>query len=237
LYLLRAIYPYFHLVPKNNSIDAYIDNQGLISRLTYRKDTAIKYVHRTDSFLTREIQSVLHSLPIKVTPKHVKSHQYDNESDHDAIPMKHFVNKACDISADLAHTCPLCSIPPSPPKFPSTIATVMHQGTPIYSGLNKYFLYATYDSAARDKLISKNHWTQPQADSICWEYYCRAIYQMSPEHRHHSTRITHRLWPTNTVQAKRSKHGNRIEKNANAATVPVQRIGLIFFSAPQLPHF
>jgi len=144
LYLLRAIYRYFHLVTKNNSIEAYIDNQGLISQVTYGKDTAVKYVNRTDAFLTREIQSKLDLLPIQVTPKHVKSHQYDNKSDHEAIPMKHFVNKACDISADLAQTCPNCSLPKSTPNFPITTATVIHKGKPIYSSRSQQTLSLCY---------------------------------------------------------------------------------------------
>jgi len=90
LYLLRAIFRYYHiLLPSVPTIQAHIDNQALINRLSHGPDTAIKYLHLTDSNLIREIHSVLETLPFTIQRLHVKSHQYDQVNDPEDIPINH----------------------------------------------------------------------------------------------------------------------------------------------------
>mmetsp|Transcript_26335 Transcript_26335/g.39894 ORF Transcript_26335/g.39894 Transcript_26335/m.39894 type:complete len:205 (-) Transcript_26335:62-676(-) len=125
LYLLRAFYNYFHIIPAPTYIDSFIDNQPLIQRLSYGKETSIKHVNRRDSALIQDINSVLDLLAITIQQKHVKSHEYDKIEDHDLIPLSNFVNICCHISAGLAYECKQCSSPKTP-QFPSTSVYVLH---------------------------------------------------------------------------------------------------------------
>mmetsp|Transcript_23519 Transcript_23519/g.35719 ORF Transcript_23519/g.35719 Transcript_23519/m.35719 type:complete len:232 (-) Transcript_23519:224-919(-) len=209
------------------SIDAHIDNQALINLLSYGPDTAIKYVHLTDSYLIREIHAVLDTLPVSINCGHVKLHQFDNIKDPEEIPILNLVNNACDISADLAHHCHQCK-EPSLSFFPSTTATVMHRTFPLHSFVQKHFLFTQHDSQIKARIQKKENWSDEHFNSIAWDYYRMALYQTTHKSRHHSTRITHSLWPTNTLLARRSKCG------ALSATVSNLKTGTTCFDALQI---
>mmetsp|Transcript_24647 Transcript_24647/g.37449 ORF Transcript_24647/g.37449 Transcript_24647/m.37449 type:complete len:422 (+) Transcript_24647:2776-4041(+) len=207
LYLLRAFYNYFHIIPPPATINSYIDYQPLIQRLSYGKETSIKHVNRRDSSLIREIHTVLDSLAITISRTHIKSHEYDKIDDYNLIPLPNFVNKCCDISAGLAYKCDLCS-PPKTQQFPSTSVHVLHDQQIIDSEIQRKLLFQSYNEKMRKQINDKEDWDEDTFNLVHWNYYQQALSQSTADQRHSYLCITNRLWPTNQLLATRSKNGN-----------------------------
>mmetsp|Transcript_23772 Transcript_23772/g.36087 ORF Transcript_23772/g.36087 Transcript_23772/m.36087 type:complete len:163 (+) Transcript_23772:660-1148(+) len=154
------------------------------------------------------------------------------------IPLPNFVNKACNISAERAHKCQHC--PPSqdqdPTIFPSTQVTVLHHGNQATTPISKHFLYKSYGTLVLKRLIRKAHWINNKDSLVSWHHFCSAMYQMTPEEHHHNTRISHKLWPTNSILARRSKHGNKVEKNVPDACPLITKTGTTFSNAYPIWH-
>eukprot|EP00546_Thalassionema_frauenfeldii_P011845 CAMPEP_0178908232 /NCGR_PEP_ID=MMETSP0786-20121207/7808_1 /TAXON_ID=186022 /ORGANISM="Thalassionema frauenfeldii, Strain CCMP 1798" /LENGTH=300 /DNA_ID=CAMNT_0020580111 /DNA_START=1962 /DNA_END=2865 /DNA_ORIENTATION=- len=180
LYLLRAFYNYFHIIPPPATINSYIDYQPLIQRLSYGKETSIKHVNRRDSSLIREIHTVLDSLAITISRTHIKSHEYDKIDDYNLIPLPNFVNKCCDISAGLAYKCDLCS-PPKTQQFPSTSVHVLHDQQIIDLEIQRKLLFQSYNEKMRKQINDKEDWDEDTFNLVHWNYYQQALSQSTAD--------------------------------------------------------
>ena len=101
LYLLCAIIHYYCLLPSiAAAINVYIDNKGLLQRLSYGPAWSIKHTISKNSDLNWEILNVEKSIAFYFNRNHVQSHKFDNEPDYDKILLPNFVNCCCDILAD-----------------------------------------------------------------------------------------------------------------------------------------
>ena len=88
LYLLKAIIVYFELnITATPMIKVYINNQGLLKRLAYGKETSIAHCQLTGSDVTREITSVEDTMPLHFDYTHVKLYKCDNIKDDNIIPF------------------------------------------------------------------------------------------------------------------------------------------------------
>lgn len=110
LYLLRLLIQFHNVLFTGDSsnIDVYIDNQGVLKRLSYRADYSIGHVLATNSNLLRKIRNTETSLPFTFNRHHVKSHQFDSENDLTKIPLPNLLNKQCNMIAKAAYRCSTC---------------------------------------------------------------------------------------------------------------------------------
>lgn len=103
LYLLRALIHFYKIQQDNHTVDAFIDNKGLLQRLCYEVEFSIQYCQFKGAAVIREIKTVEKSLLITFKRQHVKSHVYDKEQDYRKIPTPNLINKRSDIIAEKAY--------------------------------------------------------------------------------------------------------------------------------------
>jgi len=139
LYLLRAAVTYLlshgHTIAIQ-STDQYMDNLGVLTRLSFGQASSLKHHLTRNSDIIREIQSVQTSLQFPIRRHHVRSHQNDTDVDLSDLLFPTRVNKMCDTSCTLAHDCMTCHPPTNPPVFPSTTAHLLINGKPQISKIN-----------------------------------------------------------------------------------------------------
>jgi hypothetical protein len=128
LYLLRAAVTYLLSHGHNiaiTSTNQYMDNLGVLTRLSFGQASSLKHHLKRKSDVIREIQSVQSSLQFPIRRHHVRSHQNDDDVDLSDLPFPTRVNKMCDTSYTLAHDCATCR--PTSLSFHQSISSYRRQ--------------------------------------------------------------------------------------------------------------
>jgi hypothetical protein len=123
LYIYPALIRWFRLSHNGitaSTIQAYIDNKAVISRLSNPSFKNLKRALQADFDITHETLQVLASLPSTIQQEHVKSHKYDNPGPNTYVPYPNRLNKLCDEDCTTAYQRPPCLTPPPTLSYPST---------------------------------------------------------------------------------------------------------------------
>ena len=80
----------------------YIDDKGLILRLSHGPPTSLKYTNYDNEDLIHEIYAVSATFPFTIQRNHIRSHQYDNRPLKD-IPLPNLINPGCDKLCEVAY--------------------------------------------------------------------------------------------------------------------------------------
>ena len=99
LYLLRAAVTYLLFQGHTIAIpstDQYMDNLGVLTRLSFGQASSLKHHLTRNSNVIREIQSVQTSLQFPIRRHYVRSHQNDTNVNPSELPFPTRINKMCD---------------------------------------------------------------------------------------------------------------------------------------------
>ena len=207
LYLLRALLSFFDIHSDDFPVTAFIDNSGLLTRLSYGSESSIKHCQSKGAAVIREILAVENSIPIIFTRLHVKSHVYDNEPNFNNIPTPNLINKRCDIFAEKAYSSnqsPVCTTA----ILPTTRIYVKYNNIIYTDDIKRKLQYATRDKALREYIQDKHSWSTTQFDSINWEYLGNAFHQCTAKQKKAFMKVTHKKWATNEFKSKMSNRND-----------------------------
>ena len=214
LLLLRALIIHYHIQFTNNPclINSYIDNLGLIKRISHGRETSISHTQHMDASLLREIESTTRELPFTIQRHHVQSHHYDDVEDLEEIPLPKRVNKMCDVSAELAYTDQSCTLSDPPLELlPQTKAAILWNDTLHTHKLQSTFKFAFQDSRLKEYIHTKAKWSNSIIKTISWNFIKFALLRTTSSIQKRAyIKFSHRLIATNTIKNQRNKsHDHR----------------------------
>ena len=212
LYLLRAAYRYLTLHQQafvHTTVFLYSDSLGLLRRLAYGSPQSIKHHLRPDSDLIREILQVQDDIPVSIKRQHVRSHQFDDTPDLQDLPISVQINRMCDTSCTLAHTCPSCRPRPTRPFYPSTRAHLLIGSSPYSSKLPVPIRHALSDDLLQQYIMTKESWDKRVFDMVHWGSINTNLHRLKSDGRKAAVKTMHRLWATNetlSIRSRKSSH-------------------------------
>jgi len=217
LYLLRAAITFLlqeGYQVRFPSTDHYMDNDGVLKRLAHGSAFAIKHHLRHHSDVIREIQAVQDTLPFRINRHHVKSHQHDDIDDITSLPLPALLNRTCDVSCTLAHSCPQCTkAPTQSPIFPSTKVYLVLNNQPHSSKIDVLLRHSAQDKLLRAYIITKENWTPATMSLVNVTAIRTAMYRSTANQKRSATKLIYKLWATDRELSKRTNsHDNRCQR-------------------------
>lgn len=205
IHLLCLFHRYFHLPVNKTVIQAYIDNKGLIQRLSHGQAHSIKYNINTDSDLICKIHSVENSLGISISRNHVRSHKFNHIINDDDIPLPLYINKCCNRLAKAAYTNNKLN-PHSNNNiiFASTSSFITFDGARHATNIAKLLVFASQDAQLLQHIVTKQNWDSSIPSTIAWDHISTAMLRSTSKQKKAYTKLAHQLWPTTKHLSKRT---------------------------------
>lgn len=204
LYILRALTHIYPDLTLPFSIDAHIDNLGLIHRLQHGKESSISHTQQKFNYVLREIHKVEADIGILVKRHHVRSHQYDEAEDETTIPFPNQLNKHCDNLTAEAYNRQQRPVQLKEVIPDSTKTYILWQDELHINNVRQRFQFATHEILSKQYIEKRNHWDPTIHTLIDWNSIGKAFYRASSLQRKTFTKLSHKLWATNVIQHQRS---------------------------------
>ena len=177
----------------------------MLDRLSHGPAYAIKHHLRDHSDIIREILAVEATLPYPIARHHVKSHQHDDIANLADLPLPARVNRLCDVSCDLAHSCSHCPQFSTEPNFPSTRAHLTIQQQHYSTRIPMSHPHTEDTLNLRNRIMTSENWDKPIFDLIHWESMHKSMARITGEHRKSAIKLMYKLWATNQVLSDRTR--------------------------------
>ena len=185
----------------------YTDSQSLLDRLHSSKTRfydSPKACIASDFDLEAAITATISNLPLKLSQRHVNSHQDLEEPDILRLPWQAQLNIVCDrLASRQLEVCPLVtSVTPNP----YCNAYVSNGDISISGQIRKSLFSVAGQNILRTYLLKRHRWTPAVFDSIAWDA-CQAATQLLtiPDHRF-VVKLTHKILPIGFRLQQRQSH-------------------------------
>ena len=145
------------------------------------------------------------TLPYQITRHHVRSHQYDDIANLADLPLPARVNRMCDVSCDIAHSCSQCPRVHTEPTSPSTRASLTIHGQHYRTRLSQSHPHTEDTAALRIHIMSSEDWDAHIFDLIHWDSIQRSMARITGDRRKSAIKLMFKLWATNQVLSNRTQ--------------------------------